>query len=380
MMQDPTKPKGMRWTSGAKWIAGAAAIGLLSVVGGYAGAALHNNQNSTRSGSTDSAFSSTSGDNKPPPRPEGSVAAVAAKVLPSVVSLRVRTDQGSGSGSGFVLRSDGYILTNHHVIDGAAGDGDVSVRFVDGSSVPARVIGSSRSYDLAVVKVDKTNLPVLKFGDSDKVVVGDSVIAIGAPLGLTSTVTTGIVSAKNRPVSAGKRQSAAFINAVQTDAAINPGNSGGPLVDMNGAVVGINSAIARMPNVQGSSSGNIGLGFAIPSKQARRTALELIENRVATYPIVGIRLDPQYRDGPGVRVYEPTDGTPAITPDSPAERAGIQPGDVVTKFNGRPINENSELIVAIRAQEPNSKVKLTIRRGDQERTLEMVLDKTQADK
>lgn len=306
-------------------------------------------------------------------RPAGSVADIAATVLPSVVSLQVRGTDGVATGSGFVLREDGYILTNNHVVAGAADGGDVVVLFSDGHESPAELVGRTVDYDLAVVKVDDSGLTPLALGDSDQVVVGDPVVAVGAPLGLNGTVTTGIISALNRPVQAGAAAETAFINAIQTDAAINPGNSGGPLVDGRGEVVGINSAIAQPPG-SSAATGSIGLGFAIPSNQARRTAEQLIADGVATYPVIGVLLDQQYR-GEGVQVStDAQGGTPAVTPDGPADAAGIRPGDVILSIDDRPVTESDELIVAIRAKAPGDAVTLRVRTGEQERDVRVVLD------
>lgn len=307
------------------------------------------------------------------------VAAIAAAVLPSVVAIEVRTDLGAGTGSGFVLREDGYLLTNAHVVDQAADGGDVVVVFADGSESVAQIVGSTSAYDLAVLKVDREGLTPLVLGDSDAVVVGEPVVAIGAPLGLASTVTNGIVSALNRPVTAGDRAAPAFINAIQTDAAINPGNSGGPLVNAEGEVIGINSAIAQTPGTSQLTAGSIGLGFAIPSNQARRTAEQLIETGHATYPVIGALLDTRYV-GEGVQVAtESQNGTPPLTPGGPAERAGIEPGDVILAVDGRPVTEADELIVAIRARAPGDAVVLTVRDGDGEREVRVVLDEFTSD-
>lgn len=312
-------------------------------------------------------------------RPEGSVAAVAAQVLPSTVSIEVSSASVEGSGSGFVLRQDGLILTNNHVVAEADGGGEIQVVFSDGSQERAEIVGRTVDYDLAVLRVERDDLVPLPFGDSDAVVVGDPVVAIGAPLGLESTVTTGIVSAVNRPVSAGPADQNAFINAIQTDAAINPGNSGGPLVNMRGEVIGINSAIARNPSSE--ASGNIGLGFAIPSRQAARTAEQLIETGTATYPIIGVLLDRSY-GGEGVKVTEQGEpGQPAVTPDGPADQAGIRPGDVITGLDGRPVTEPDQLIVGIRAREPGDTVTLTVRGdggGGEEREVDVVLDEAES--
>jgi putative serine protease PepD len=288
-------------------------------------------------------------------RPAGSVAAVAQELLPRVVSISVRAGSSGGTGSGFVVRSDGYIVTNNHVIRDAAAGGEVRVTFNDRKEAIARIVGRDTSYDLAVLKINARNLPAMEFADSDAVKVGDSVIAIGSPLGLSGTVTTGIISARERPVTAdgdGAEQESSYINALQTDAAINPGNSGGPLVDASGKVIGVNSAIAQLP---GASRGSIGVGFAIPSKQAKRTAEQLIATGRATHPIMGVRIDPSYDDG-GVRLERVTSG-------GPADRAGLRDGDVITEFEGKRLVSPQELVVNIRAQEPGDVVRVTYRRG-----------------
>jgi putative serine protease PepD len=315
-----------------------------------------------------------------PARPAASIAGIAATVLPSVVSIEVTSAQGQASGSGFVLRQDGYLLTNNHVIAAGTQPGaDIRVLFADGGEEVATIVGSTTDYDLAVLKVERTGLDPLLLADSSEVVVGDAVIAIGAPLGLEGTVTTGIVSALNRPVQAGAQGERAFINAIQTDAAINPGNSGGPLVNDAGEVIGINSAIAQPPNGLGAASGSIGLGFAIPSDQARRTAEELIETGTATYPIIGVLLDETYT-GEGVQVAaEPNGENPAVTPDGPAENAGIRPGDVIVAIDGRPVTEPDELIVSIRAKAPGDTTVLRVRSGDEEREVRVVLDQATSD-
>ncbi|WP_454044488.1 trypsin-like peptidase domain-containing protein [Cellulosimicrobium sp. Marseille-Q8652] len=306
-------------------------------------------------------------------RAPGSVADIAATVLPSVVSLQVRGGDGVATGSGFVLTEDGYILTNNHVVAGAADGGEVVVLFADGHESPAELVGRTVDYDLAVVKVEDSGLTPLALGDSDGVAVGDPVVAVGAPLGLNGTVTTGIVSALNRPVQAGEAAQTAFINAIQTDAAINPGNSGGPLVNGQGEVVGINSAIAQPPGAM-AATGSIGLGFSIPSNQARRTAEQLIADGVATYPVIGVLLDQRYQ-GEGVQVStDAQQGQQAVTPEGPADAAGIRPGDVILSIDGRPVTESDELIVAIRAKAPGDAVTLRVRTDGQERDVRVVLD------
>jgi len=319
-------------------------------------------------------------------RAPGSVAGVAAAVLPSVVSLEVRGDQGVATGSGFVYSADGYVLTNNHVVAGAraatgASGSAITVTFSDGTESAGTVVGRTEGYDLAVVKVERAGLVPLTLGDSEAVVVGDPVIAIGAPLGLEGTVTTGIVSALNRPVTAGDQVSTSWINALQTDAAINPGNSGGPLVNLRGEVVGVNSAIAQAPGTGQSASGSIGLGFAIPANQVRRTAQQLIETGRATRPIIGALIDNRY-DGEGVRVVRPEDVPPgehAVTPGGPADQAGVRAGDVIVAIDGRPVTQEDELLVAIRALAPGDEVVLTLREPDGDRDVTVVLDEADAD-
>ena len=287
-------------------------------------------------------------------RPPGSVADIAQRVLPSVVSISARSSSGGGTGTGFVIDSTGFILTNNHVIaDAAADGGDIEVQLNDGTTLNATIIGRDSSYDLAVLKVNRTGLTALAFGDSDQVAVGDSVIAIGSPLGLSGTVTLGIVSAKDRAVTAGESQGDnSYINAIQTDAAINPGNSGGPLVNSAGAVIGVNSAIATLGSSFSSQSGSIGLGFAIPINQARKTADQLIKNGKATYPIVGVSIDMQFA-GEGAKI---ADTSNAITSGGPASKAGLRSGDVIVTFDGRAIATPEELIVAIRSKNVGDRV------------------------
>jgi putative serine protease PepD len=307
-------------------------------------------------------------------RAKGSIANIAAKATPSVVTLRVDESGGEATGSGWVYDREGHIVTNNHVVAGASDTGDVTVILANGQQLEGSVVGRDDSYDLAVLKVERTDLAPLTLGRSEDVVVGDEVIAVGAPLGLDSTVTSGIVSALDRPVTPGDDDGQSFINAIQTDAAINPGNSGGPLLDMQGQVIGVNSAIARAPGSDvGEQSGNIGVGFAIPSAQVSTTVTQLIETGTAVHPVIGVYLDPEYT-GEGVRIAEEgPDGKPAVNPGGPADEAGLRPGDVVTAFEGKPVSEGGELVVAIRARAVGDRVTLTIRRDGSERDVTMVL-------
>ncbi len=346
---------------------------LAGIVGGVVGYAV---ADSDASSDLDPSASLSTAPTEGLGRPSGSVARVAADVLPTVVSILVRSSGRGASGSGFIIRADGYILTNNHVIAGAEDGGEITVSFIDGTDAEAHIVGSTATYDLAVLKVDRTKLPTALLGDSDSLVVGDAVIAVGSPLGLSGTVTTGIVSALDRPVRTGDDTGdVSFISAVQTDAAINPGNSGGPLVDRRGTVVGINSSIATLSRTQ--LSGNIGLGFAIPINQARRIAEELIRFGVARYPIVGVNLDVSY-GGPGAQILPADDGNRVpITPGGPADDAGLEPGDIITAVDGDSVDTYEEFVVAIRTRAPGDTVTLQVERGGDELSIDVTLGSTE---
>ena len=293
------------------------------------------------------------------------VAAIAESVLPSVVSILIEAGNNSGSGSGFIVQSDGYILTNNHVAAPAANGGELTVVFDDGSEAIAKIVGRNTSYDLAVLKVDRDGLPAAVLGDSSAVRVGEAAIAIGAPLGLNGTVTAGIISSLDRPVTAGGSGELAFINAIQTDAAINPGNSGGPLLDDTGRVIGINSAIATLAGTIGGESGSIGLGFSIPIDTAKRIAEELIATGDSQTPIIGVVLNTAFT-GDGAKVSE-------ITPGGPAEKAGVRVGDVITGLNGRQVADSTELVVVIRSYAPGEEIEITLTRNGQSSTVSLAL-------
>ncbi|MFF5708353.1 trypsin-like peptidase domain-containing protein [Streptomyces sp. 62] len=321
-------------------------------------------------------------------RAPDSVAGIAASALPGVVTLHVRGNGSSGTGTGFVLDNKGHILTNNHVVDGAASSGDISVTFSSGETARAKLIGKDTGYDLAVVQVTGVSgLKALPLGNSDNVRVGDPVVAIGAPFDLSNTVTSGIISAKERPITAGGEKGdgsdISYVDALQTDAPINPGNSGGPLLDSKARVVGINSAIRAAGGGSGdgeggaSQPGSIGLGFAIPINQGKRVAEELINTGKATHPVIGVSLDMQF-NGDGARVGEKgKDGSASVTAGGPAAKAGLRPGDVITRVDGQRVHNGEELIVKIRAHRPGDKLELTLSRDGKELTKTLTLGSSQ---
>ncbi|GGT39988.1 trypsin-like peptidase domain-containing protein [Streptomyces purpureus] len=320
-------------------------------------------------------------------RAPDSVAGIAASALPSVVTIHVSGGGAAGTGTGFVLDKQGHILTNNHVVDPAGSSGDISVTFSGGETARAKLVGKDSGYDLAVVQVTGvSNLKPLPLGNSDNVRVGDPVVAIGAPFDLQNTVTSGIISAKERPITAGGEKGdgsdISYVDALQTDAPINPGNSGGPLVDSKARVIGINSAIRAAgsgsgPDGGGAPSGSIGLGFAIPINQGKRVAEELINTGKATHPVIGVSLDMKYT-GDGARVGEKgKDDTPSVTVGGPAAKAGIRPGDIITKVDGQRVHNGEELIVKIRAHRPGDRLELTLLRGGKELTKTLTLGSSQ---
>ena len=340
-----------------------ASIVILALVAGLLGGILGGDATKGLISSGVNLVSSTSTIERTP----DSVAGIAARVLPSVVSIETMSKDGGGSGSGFVIDPNGYLLTNNHVVADAL---TIKVILNDGREFAAKILGRDESYDLAVLKIKVTGLKALQFGDSDKVQVGDSVIAFGSPLGLSGTVTQGIISAKDRPVTAGdENSSTSFISALQTDAAINPGNSGGPLVDATGAVIGVNSAIASLGSSLGSQTGSIGLGFAIPINQARKTADQLIRDGKATYPVIGVLVDMNSTSG-GALI---SDKASAILAGGPAAKAGLKPGDLITAIDGIKINTPEELIIQIRTHNVGDEVTITYLRGKTIGTAKLIL-------
>jgi putative serine protease PepD len=280
---------------------------------------------------------------------------IAATVTPSVVSIAVQTPTSGGSGSGWVYQStanSSFIVTNNHVIDAAASSGTITVEFSNGDQIDAKIVGRDKAYDVAVLKINKGNLAALNIGDSTKLVVGEPVMAIGSPLGLASTVTTGIISALNRPVSAGNAGAESFVNAIQTDAAINPGNSGGALINAQGQIVGVNSAIATLSS--GGTSGSIGLGFAIPITEAKRVIDEIISSptNTSTRPLLGVFFDNTYT-GIGAKILR-------LTPGEGAEVAGIPAGSVIRSIGGQRVTDQVSAVVRIRSYAPGATISVTV--------------------
>jgi putative serine protease PepD len=355
-------------------VAGALVVGAAAGVGGAA--AYESAQGGATGADTSSSPASAqvvdTGDS---PAADGSVEAVANQVLPSVVKIDVATSQGEGSGSGIILSSDGQILTNNHVVEGAAEGGRITVSFSDGSHADATVLGTDPLTDTAVIQAeDVSGLTPATMGRSDNVDVGEEVVAIGSPFGLDATVTSGIVSALNRPVNVGTDSAgnATVYPAIQTDAAINPGNSGGPLVDMEGHVVGINSSI-RSSGSSYTQAGSIGLGFAIPIDEVMEIVDQLSNGETPTHARLGIGVTDAAATSTAVQI---TDGAVVgeITDGSAAAEAGLERGDVITKVDDHEITSADSLIATIRSYRPGDDVTLTFQRDDQEQTTTVTLE------
>ena len=282
------------------------------------------------------------------------VSAIATIASPSVVSIEEKLSNGSGSGSGWIYKSNSstsWIVTNNHVVEDFAltSGGTLTVELNNGDQYNATIVGRDSNYDLAVIKISKGNLPELALGDSSKLVVGEPVVAIGSPLGLSSTVTSGIISALNRPVTTGSTGQESYVNAIQTDAAINPGNSGGALLDGSGRIIGINSAIATLSS---GTSGSIGLGFSIPITEAKRTIDELISTGKSTRPVLGIYFDTTY-NGVGAKIGKLSSG-------EGAEKAGIPVGAIIKAIDGVRITDEVAAIVKIRSYAPGATVSVLV--------------------
>ncbi|MFI2377910.1 S1C family serine protease [Streptomyces sp. NPDC018964] len=356
-----------------------AAILVAALVAGGAGGGLGYTLAKENDGNGSTTVSaSTSGGNVK--RDPGTVAAVASEALPSTVTIEAESSSGEGgTGTGFVFDKQGHIVTNNHVVAEAVGGGKVTATFPNGKKYGAEVVGHAQGYDVAVIKLNDapSDLNPLPLGNSDEVAVGDSTIAIGAPFGLSNTVTTGIISAKNRPVASsdGNGSQASYMSALQTDASINPGNSGGPLLDAQGNVIGINSAIQSTSNggFGTGQAGSIGLGFAIPINQAKYVAQELIETGKPVYAKIGASVSLEDTTGGAKITEQGAGGSEPVDPGGPADKAGLQPGDVITKLDDRVIDSGPTLIGEIWTHKPGDEVTITYERDGKERTTELTL-------
>jgi putative serine protease PepD len=379
------------WSSRRKAAAGGLALALI-LGGGLAGGAV-----AAVIGDNSTTYASPTAVRPASSKSATGVAAIAQAVQPSTVSITVTTQQGQDEGTGVIIRSDGMILTNNHVVADAAGGGQISVKFNDGKKVSAEVVGTDQATDLAVIKASGVSgLKPVTFGNSDQLQVGDPVVAIGSPLGLEGSVTSGIISALHRTLSeSGDQQQqpqqpglppgfgggqgqgqgqgqegqqgsgsagTAIGDAIQTDAAINPGNSGGPLVNGSGQVIGINTAIAT----SGGGNGNIGVGFAIPIDTAKQVSQQLIKTGKATHAYLGVTLSDAMGDQQGALVATVQGGTPAAS-------AGLKEGDIVTQVDGKAIDGADALSAAIRGHSPGDKIAMTYIRSGQKHTVNIAL-------
>ncbi len=355
-------------------MAGALVVGGAAGVGGAAAWETYQDDSSPISSSSDLQTAQVV-DTGDAPAADGSVESVADTVLPSVVKIDVLTDQGGGSGSGIILSSDGQILTNNHVVAGAGEGGRITVSFADGSHADATVLGTDPLTDTAVIQAeDVSGLTPATMGKSENIDVGQQVVAIGSPFGLDATVTSGIVSALDRPVNVGTDTAgnATVYPAIQTDAAINPGNSGGPLVDMEGHVVGINSSI-RSTGSAYTQAGSIGLGFAIPIDDVLEIVDQLADGETPTHARLGIGVEDAITASTAVQI---TDGALVgeISDGSAAEDAGLEPGDVITRVDDQEITGADSLIATIRSYRPGDEVTVTFQRDGEEQTATVTLE------
>ena len=365
----PSRPSGLV-TAGV--LVAALFAGSLGGLIGAAGFTAVDQLDETSSTATEPGNNSTVVDRDDKPADPGSIEEIADSVLPSVVKINVRGTQGMGSGSGVIISSDGEILTNDHVVALAQDGGRMTVSFNDGTTSPAEIVGTDPLTDLAVIRATGVSgLAPAKLGESSNLDVGEQVVAIGSPFGLEATVTTGIVSALNRPVSIGRSGEdviATTYPAIQTDAAINPGNSGGPLVNMDGEVVGINSSIRSSSSL--GEGGSIGLGFAIPLDKVLPIVDQLRAGEAPTHARLGVSVtDAMSTDGllSGAGINSVSDG-------SAAEEAGLRAGDIVTSVDGVPISGSEALVATIRGYRPGDTVTLSVVREGEEITLDATLD------
>ncbi len=346
---------------------------VIGVIGGVFGGAVYENLHTSATEGQVSGGLDDSGTTSKPPLPAGnhSVASVAQRLLPSTIQVlaQYQGKKDGATGSGFVLDRSGHYITNNHVVaDAVDHDGPIEIVDQNGDKYNATVVGRSPTYDLAVLYVKGgPHLPPASLGSARVLRVGDEVVAFGSPLGLSSTVTAGIVSALNRPVTTSDTGSdSSYINAVQTDAAINPGNSGGPLVDLTGRVVGVNSAIATTGGSAAGQAGNIGVGFAIPIDQVKITADQILRTGQARYPVIGATVDTAASSEAGATILK-------VNPDGPASKGGLKKDDVVTEVAGEKVADGIALIVAIRSHQPGDTVRFTVRRGGSQMSLKITL-------
>jgi putative serine protease PepD len=365
MSQSTTGGRSRRWIL---WVAIGAALVVGGVVGGVIGSA-------TASTGSPAAAATEQGASTVSACP---VSNVANEVLPSVVTIAAQGSSGAGTGSGEVIKTDGYILTNNHVISIAANGGKVEVQFSDGATAPATITGRDPLTDLAVLKVsDEKRLKAIQLGSSSSVRLGQPVVAIGAPLGLSGTVTSGIVSALDRTIEVPgeNNQSALLVGAVQTDAAINPGNSGGALVNCSGELVGVPTAGASVPSSSGEASGgNIGLGFAIPVDLAKSVSSELIETGRVTHAYFGVQTTPISPEAAAQAGVAQGLFVAGVAPDGPAARAGLRQGDVITSIDGNPATSNIQIMELTVTKKPGDQVKIEYQRDGHKATATVTLE------
>ena len=367
----PSSPKK---SDSKTWIvlASALVLGLIGgLIGGFAGGFAGERSDSSGSESSGSSTSGPSGDLS---QVVCDATQVADSALPAIVTISVESGSGSGVGSGSIIREDGYILTNNHVISAAATEGAITVLFSNGESEPATLVGRAPRADIAVLKVDASaTLPAIEIGDSESLVVGQPVVALGAPLGLSSTVTTGIISALGRDVTVPSDDDrlALLAGAIQTDAAINPGNSGGALVDCSGAQIGVNTAIATVGSSE--ASGNVGIGFAVPMSLAQSIVDQLIENGTVTYPYMGIAVVLISADA--AEKFDTPQGLfiDSVTAGSPAAEAGLQEGDIITQLDGQPATTLTALTRIQLTKKVGDVVSVTYLRDGTEATTDVTL-------
>ncbi|GIH23773.1 hypothetical protein Aph01nite_20830 [Acrocarpospora phusangensis] len=373
----PSAPSGR--SAGLRRGGAVLALAAMAIGGGVAGALVTNAVNGPRTVVSSPVLNSGNATGS-------TVADVARRVQPSVVMITVTSQMGGGEGSGVILSDDGLILTNNHVVSGAGANADLSVKFSDGRTAKATLVGTDPTTDIAVIRVQNvTGLTKAALGDSDSLQVGDSVLAIGSPLGLEGSVTAGIVSALDRTVTSGggqpdqqqfppgwgqpqrsQEETTTIGGMIQTDAAINPGNSGGALVNAAGQVIGINTAIATS-----GGNGNIGVGFAIPITTAKQVAEQLINTGRAVHVYLGVSVSDASGDTPGALVGP-------VTPGSPAEKAGLQQGDIITKIDDTPIDAGETVVGIIRGHQPGDKINLTYLRNGQPATVTISLEEKTA--